>query len=523
MRGDLPVKILPYLLLLGLSFTLLVVIMFSLQWPILHDSPIMLYLGFLMDRFAEVPYRDFFDMNMPGTHIAFLVIGSLCGYSDFGIRIADVIFLTALLGLTWLWLRPISRKVAWCGSVLWGLAYLRYGPAMSLQREYLILLPILAGILVATRMPRLPEIPRYFLAGLLFGLAATIKPHAVIALPLLIAFEFYGRRRRGTEASPVTRSSMFGIVSSAIAGLLIPFVLLAFYLWSKGALVPFLSMATRYWPLYTHLTGDHRTIFGFERYVYLFKEYRRLGDLGFWLAASALGSFAALYHSALVPTQLRQVRLMIGLAICYSIYPVLSGQFWPYHWLLFLYFIIQLSSLCFVEQQDPEATPKSLFLILVMAATLLLGGLRVPPGFVDQLRGLPIHPPSAERIGEIAAFLRNNLQPQDTVQPLDWTGGAVHAMLLSRARLATRFVYDFHFYHHVSAPFIGTLRAEFLKDLGRVKPRFIVEITGEDKPWVSGRDTTRDFPELRTFLAQNYRIALHSDDYIIYERLHSSS
>lgn len=49
-------------------------------------------------------------------------------------------------------------------------------------------------------------------------------------------------------------------------------------------------------------------------------------------------------------------------------------------------------------------------------------------------------------------------------------------------------------------------------------PRFVIEvITG--KPWVSGIDTTDDFPELRQLLAERYSIAFKGDGYIIHERI----
>ena len=91
-------------------------------------------------------------------------------------------------------------------------------------------------------------------------------------------------------------------------------------------------------------------------------------------------------------------------------------------------------------------------------------------------------------------------------------------MLEARAHLATPYVFDFYFYHHVSTPYIRGLRADFMKDLKQSSPRFIVEVTAIDKPWVTGGDTSRDFPELRAFLAANYSVAVRKDDYIIYER-----
>ena len=49
------------------------------------------------------------------------------------------------------------------------------------------------------------------------------------------------------------------------------------------------------------------------------------------------------------------------------------------------------------------------------------------------------------------------------------------------------------------------------------KPRFIIEVTAIDKPWVSGEDTSREFPELRAYLAEHYSVTMEKEDYVIYE------
>jgi hypothetical protein len=101
---------------------------------------------------------------------------------------------------------------------------------------------------------------------------------------------------------------------------------------------------------------------------------------------------------------------------------------------------------------------------------------------------------------------------------LDWTGGTLLAMLETRTPIATPYVFDFYFYHHVSNPYIQSLRMDFVHQLATASPRYIVEVTSIDKPWVSGEDTTREFPELRAFLKEHYSITIQKDDYTIYER-----
>jgi hypothetical protein len=103
------------------------------------------------------------------------------------------------------------------------------------------------------------------------------------------------------------------------------------------------------------------------------------------------------------------------------------------------------------------------------------------------------------------------------VQPLDWTGGAVHAMLVSEARLATPFVYDFHFYHNVSHEYIRNLRRRFVLSLRQSRARFIVQVVDDDKPWVHGEDTTREFKELQSIIDESYMVARAGQGFVIYE------
>jgi hypothetical protein len=156
--------------------------------------------------------------------------------------------------------------------------------------------------------------------------------------------------------------------------------------------------------------------------------------------------------------------------------------------------------------------------ILHLSSFILFLALLLPSQtFIRQIKNKPIVT-STDRAVEITRFLEKNLKAGDTVQPLDWTGGTLLAMLETRAHIATPYVFDFYFYHHISHPYIQSLRADFMNDLQVANPRFIVEVTAIDKPWITGPDTSREFPELRAFLAANYSITIHKDDYVIYEK-----
>jgi len=497
-----------------LSVALLAVAMLSLRWRVVHDLPIMMYLGFLMDRFGYVPYRDFFDFNMPGMHIVSFVIGRTIGYSDLGLRIFDLGYLALILIVTWMYMRKLGVMVGWAGSVLCGVCYLWYGPYQSLQREYILILPLALAVWIA-----FSDRPRAWWVkpagvGLMFGLAATIKLHAAIGLPMVLWYVF--RERDVHESATTTSREKLMLATVAVASFLLPLAVMLVYLWVTGALAPFWQIATQYWPLYAGLALTHQTIFGWTRVLYLIERYAALGGHGLWVMPAVIGMYCALF--CVPPGRIQRLRvvLLAGMMVLYSIYPVIAGQFWSYHWLLFQYFVLQVGALCLIELRPELPRVQRVFPV---AAFLVVIALKIaaPHEWLFQEKYLR-EVPKGGKVDEIAAFLKANLRPDDTVQPLDWANGAVHGMLIARARIATRFVYAFSFYHHISNPYIKGLRREFLAELERARPRFVIRMLG-GFPWVHGLDTTEDFADLDKFIERDYQVAYKGNEFLIYERL----
>ncbi len=503
------------ILLIILSALLVLMIFISLPWRFQHDSPIMFYISFLMDHFGYVPYRDIFDMNMPGADFAYYFIVKIFGYSDLGIRTADLLILSILLGVNWLWMRKISSRAAWMGSVLFGLAYLNLGAAKSMQREYLVLLPILAGVYLYSSEPKAPFL-RNIAIGFFFGAAATIKPHAAVGLPLIVLLEFLQMRKNlnisgSKQVWMFTKHTLFPVA----IGFCLPLAAVFIYFWATRSFAEFLDMAKNYWPLYAALGGDHKIRYGLVRAGYLFENFFALGGLTVWLAPAALGSFLALFHSPLDEKQKQQVILLVGLTICYGIYPVFAGQFWKHHWIPFMFFVIQTSALCLIYPPVKENLGRRLFPIIL----LLFAAMQVIPfaAYKDFFTGQKLAPPEDGRVDQIVQYLAPRLRPEDTIQPLDWVGGAVHAMLILKAPIATPFIYNFYFYHHISNDYIQGLRSKFIEELMESPPRFIIDVETGNTASVQGDDTTTDFKELEDLLDKEYRVVNKGNGYIIYE------
>jgi len=337
--------------------------------------------------------------------------------------------------------------------------------------------------------------------GILFGLSAVIKPHAALGLLPFLLFDIADIRQRPNMTLP--KAAWTSLLPAAI-GFTIPVSLVILYLTITNSLSPFISIALNYWPLYSQINGAMEVTPIAERISFLLNQFWRLGGSGLWLIPAAFGLYL---------NRNRQTYLLASLALCYAIYPALSAQFFPYHYIPFIYIIILVASLSLTTHHFPLSTS---FILPLSSLILLLFLIRPSTTFLRQIQGHPIAT-STDRAEEIARFLEENLEAGDTVQPLDWTGGTLLAMLETRTPIATPYVFDFYFYHHVSNPYIQSLRVDFMHQLQSASPRYIVEVIAIDKPWVSGEDTTREFPELRAFLNENYSVTMDRNDYIIYE------
>jgi hypothetical protein len=483
------------LLLILLAAFLLVQAAFSLRWLIAHDEAPLLYEAFLMQS-GHMPYRDLFDFQMPGAYIAYYLLGLFSNFGPFRLRVLDLAILTTLLAITFLFMRRFGNIPAITAALLLGLKYMQGGAFMSLQREYLFLLFIAIALWINFRRADLT--PRdHLVTGFLFGLAAIIKPHAALGLIPIGIFHIADLRKR----------SLLFLLPAAI-GFLIPVSLVILWLTLTNSLLPFLDIALNYWPLYAQINGQMEITPTGTRLVFLLTQTFKLGGYGIWLLPALFGIY-------LVPQENKKYAyLLAGLVACYAVYPVFTGQFFEYHYIPLAYSFSLLSSLAFTnyELPKPYLFPLSSFLLLLA----ILINIRPSNTFIRQIENRPIAR-NTDRAYVIAKYLDENLQQGDTVQPLDWTGGTLLAMLQARAPLATKYVFDFYFYHHISTPYIQGLRKDFIIQLNEKKPRFIVEVTAIDKPWITGEDATREFPELREFLNANYSIEIDENDYLIYK------
>jgi hypothetical protein len=495
----------------------------SFNWRMEHDTPLLHYVAFMMDQHGAVPYRDIFETSMPLSFAFHYLIVTLFGYSDLAFRFVDVFFLLTLLTASYFFLMRFGKKVALVSCLLFGLVYYFHGQIMSLQRDYIGLLPIVFSLLsIPSDQQNNIEKKRFVLVGFLFGISFLIKPHLIIAMPLIIAALF-----ATGDVHPIKhfKESKRYIFISGIS-FSIPIVVTLLWLYAHDALQPFLNLFINYLPLHSSLTGYHSAISGSERIIYLVNGTLNLGGYGLFFLLSLFAFYRIFTIEHLQKNKFISLMVLFLSTLLYAIYPTIAGKFWDYHYMPFAYFCSITAGLCFYNW--PYLPDKTLqqyigtwIVPFLFCAAVFISGLPFV-SLVTLKRDIKFdHAATGTRDGradEIAQWLSSRLKPEDKVQPLDWTGGSIHAMLLAKAPLATRFMYDYHFYHNVSNPFIKELRKTFMHELTAAVPKFIIQVDDTNKPWVTGIDTNKEFPELTVFLNTRYKVAFIGKGYKIFER-----
>ena len=479
----------------------------SLRWRMDFDTPLLLYLGRLIS-WGEVPYRDFFDVNLPGTYLINYLVVRFLGTGDLAVRIADLGILTAVCGITAAALCRLEKRVAAAAGIVFALLYLSYGTLFTLQRDFLLLLP-LATAIYCLLVPEKWFRPGWGLGvGLCFGFIAVIKPQACLALPV---FGLAGVLSPEPEVEGYRSRKNVGVwVSAVVIGFMLPLMVSWVYLRASGGLQPFLDIVNGYWPLFADLSGDQRVLAGLESRL-MYRVHRFEEELGglLLLLPGLYGAWIGWEVGRERPRVRRAVILFLGLAAANALSVFLVGRFWAYHWIPCWFSLSVLSAFSLL----PHALRgRSMLIFFIFAVQLMLPFL---PRVYGDLRFGHVIAPKNGRVDEIAAFLKERLVPGDTVQPLDWTEGSLNAMLAVDARLATSFAYTYQFQHHVSTPYVRALRGRFLEELNAAQPRFVIET--HSIWWIlRGPDTSPEFPRLRNLLEERYQPVLQGDGFTIH-------
>ena len=248
-------------LLAILALLFLAAVVMSLWWRMLLDSPVLMYVSFSIDAFGKLPYKDIYDFNFPGAYFFNIIIGKVFGYNDLGVRLGDLSFMLLTMFATWMLLKDSGAKRAFVIVLLFGFYYLMIGAVHALQRERMILAPLAFAVWLQFRCFNDKPIVKNFLIGLMFAIAASIKPHSAIGLIGVFAFNHFEARKENLTSKQ--RLRQLGQLIAAIgAGFSLPLLIIIVYLLANNIFQDFWSMYTNYLPLFRELSSDYKLLSG---------------------------------------------------------------------------------------------------------------------------------------------------------------------------------------------------------------------------------------------------------------------
>ncbi|MBI4635605.1 MAG: hypothetical protein HY727_04585 [Candidatus Rokubacteria bacterium] len=480
-----PISVVSAGLLVVLGALVVQLLWLSLPWPLIHDAPVMHYIAWRISEGA-VPYRDIFDMNFPGVYLLHLAVFEVLGTGDVAWRMFDLASLAATALAIGALAAPWGRVAALGSALVFAAYHLAGGAWHAGQRDFLLCPFLLLGALSVARWVE----GRRGLAwgGAALGAAVMLKPHAAALAVAFGVVVVVAARRQGR---PILAPLVVFATSLALA----PLAVLA-WLGAVGAVGAWRSIVIDYVvPLYSRLGWS--SVWTFHRWQV-------------WIAigVAVLLSVASAVAGRRFGARHAVVTVGVGYGLAHF---VGQGKGWEYH----LYPLAAFAAVLAFCELEQLVEARRLAVAVPLAASLVAVFLGLEVKGAEAASAAWIW--DKERVVRLLTQdLGRQLRPGDRVQVLDTTEGGVHALLRLGVPQATRFLYDFHFFHDTAQPVIQGLRRELLRELAARPPRFVVLF---ERGWPTGAYERVDgFPELARWLEAGYSIDTQRAGYVIYAK-----
>lgn len=319
-----------------LAFQILVVVIFSFQFRPIDDSSFIYYLTWLINERGYLPYLDLHETSFPGTFLIYSLITRITGYSADGFNTAHTFLLLLLSIASYGFLRRIHPRMALIATLLFCSSYLLMNNSVYMQRDFVALLFVISAC--NTMTSRLPIPFAASLTGLLFGMAAAIKPQMALSAPVVVYYGAHIQTMQQEVFLPHIKLWKVFFIAAAISFCCFLLVALAFIGWlsAMGSWHAFTHMLTDYMPLYEMLNGVGEQLTLQERWQKGMDWLQ--GNLTGGAIPALAGIIAAQRNQTLT---LQQKSLVYLVTICWGIYVIsvsVGGKFYDYHQIPQLYF-----------------------------------------------------------------------------------------------------------------------------------------------------------------------------------------
>lgn len=439
------------------------------------DTQIFHYVNFLIGK-GMSPYRQIFDMNMPGSYLSDFIGTAIFGSSDIGWRLYDYTLLAILtaafifIAIEYDWLAGLYA------GVLFALIHGSEGPWQTAQRDQVMTVLVILGYAFAFTGIRRRRTLFFFFSAISFSLAATIKPTATLAAFLLIVLALQHLKYQRLSVWPYVRAITIGTF-------LILLGTLVFLEW-RGSVYFFFSNNFAFTKFYSLMARPS--------FLYLLRHCAPR-----WLMVLLMLATLLLFRNR--SWRNWEIQAVLSGVLFGLVSYFVQAKGFPYHRYPFIAFALLWVGLEFVIALQARGFNRWLAVMGLLVGSLLIG-----PFYLSQVK-------NAEQSNALPIALVRDLERFPTsqlwgnVQCLDAVDGCYSALYRLKIKQSTGLMGDQLIFSHQPNSAIIEFREQFLRGLELAPPTVFVEtnfVYGEPPSFRK----IEAWPQFDKFLRQNYTV-----------------
>ncbi len=478
-----------------------------LQTPLERDEGEYAYMGQLILQ-GIPPYLLAYNMKLPGIYAAYALVMAIFGQTIAGIHLGLMVVNAIAIVLLFLLTRRLFDDVA---AVVAAASYalLSLSPSVlgtSAHATQFIVPLALGGTILLLKSLNSGKYPMLFISGILYGLAFTLKQHAIFFIAFAITFFIWTVvGTRPVDWKRLVTGSMLLMLASAI-----PFIAACVVLYVAGVFSKFWFWTFSYASQYV----SEIPLSEAKRNFMIFAP-RAINPYGLLWVIAGVGLSAILWNKTARST----LPFLIGMAL-FSFLTVCPGFYFRIHYFVTVLPIVGLldgvaiSAMIRFLLDRKLPSPIRILPIFVIAGALI-GPTIVLSDFLFRatpvqacrmMYGGNIFPESIE----IAEYIKNHSIKDDKIAVI---GSEPQIYFYADRKSATGYIYVYSLME--PQDYASKMQIELIEEIEKASPKYIVYVNSSTSWVVRPNSDMRIFAWAQRYLTMNYRITgffdLHRD------------
>jgi 4-amino-4-deoxy-L-arabinose transferase-like glycosyltransferase len=484
-----------------------------LEIPLERDEGEFAYMGQLMLQ-GIPPYLIAYNMKLPGIYTIYALIMAIFGQTITGIHLGLMVANSIAIALLFFLTRYLFDKTAAIVAAI-SYALLSLGPSVlgtSAHATQFIVPFALGGTLVLLKAIDFDNIKMFFISGLLFGLAFTIKQHAIF----FIAFALFYFTLKTITLKHIDPKRLIAGSSLLLIGAALPFLLSCAILYNAGVFSKFWFWTFTYAAEYA--SGVSLTV-ALQRFI---KALPQVVDSWFFLWIIAGIGLTSIFWN----DKSRTKRYFLLGFFLFSFLTVCPGFYFRRH-----YFITLLPAIAMLAGVATTAAiqwlneKKIVPLIQIIPGFIIAIAIIYPVFTVGNFffKATPVEAcvllygqnPFPESI-KIAEYIKAHTNKNDLIAVI---GSEPQIYFYADRKSATGYMYTYGLIEqHIYA---SKMQLDFIQEIETSQPQYVV-LVNVTTSWLTRRDSDKTIMKwTETFLKQNYTTVglidgIYKDHYQIY-------